>query len=105
MGEFWLLVELHQEGSVINRASLSSYAATTDDDAVAALATDACNAATEIAAPDVANTSAVFLLCANATASAPNRELTHKCPIGDKMPNWAFQIVDWGLEIEDWGIG
>ena len=26
-----------------------------------------------------------------------NRELTHKCPIEDKMHNWAFQIGDWGL--------
>jgi len=25
------------------------------------------------------------------------RELTQKCPIGDKMHNWAFQIEDWGL--------
>ena len=29
----------------------------------------------------------------------------HKCPIGDKMHNWAFQIGDWGLEIGDWRIG
>ena len=33
------------------------------------------------------------------------RELTHKCPIGDKMHNWPFQIGDWGLDIGDWGIG
>ena len=33
------------------------------------------------------------------------RELTHKCPIGDKMHDWAFQIKDWVLEIGDWGIG
>ena len=33
------------------------------------------------------------------------RELTHKCPIGDNMHNWAFQIGDWGLEIEDWRLG
>ena len=26
-----------------------------------------------------------------------NREITHKCTIGDKMYNWAFQIGDWGL--------
>ena len=32
------------------------------------------------------------------------RELTHKCPIGDKMNNWAFKIGDWGSEIGDWGI-
>ena len=33
------------------------------------------------------------------------RELTQKCPIGDTMHNWAFQIGDWGLEIGDWGMG
>ena len=70
MCEFWLLVELHWVVSEINEASLSSYAAATDDDAVAALATDACKPATEIAAPDVANTSAGFLSCADTTASA-----------------------------------
>ena len=28
-----------------------------------------------------------------------------KCPIGDRMHNWAFQIGYLGLEIEDWDIG
>jgi hypothetical protein len=28
-----------------------------------------------------------------------------KCPIGDEMHNWAFQIGDWRLGIGDWGFG
>ena len=33
-----------------------------------------------------------------------SRELTTKCPIGDEMHNWAFQIGDWGLMIGERGL-